>query len=255
MAIADLLAEDGDRAASNRLRKAAIALREQVESEFWLGDEHWYAQALDPAKKPVPAITSNAGHLLWAGLPSPERASAMAKRVRRPDLWSGWGVRTLATGYPTFNPMSYHNGSVWPHDTSLVVAGLAGYGHRDVANDLGSAIIEAAYHFPMARLPEVYCGFTRDGRFRTGPAEYLVANSPQAWSAATPYLLLQSFLGLRVGSPGSEVVVDPALPGWLERLELHGLWALGRRRRVAVRRSRDGYRVTGATFRPSLADA
>jgi glycogen debranching enzyme len=205
-------------------------------------EQRWYAQALDARKQAVVAVSSNPGHLLWAGLPSVERGAAMADRILAPDLASGWGVRTIATGYPTFNPMSYHNGSVWPHDTSLAIDGLVRYGHRQAANELATDLVEAGYHFPLGRLPEVWCGFARDRRFGTGPAEYIVANAPQAWAAATPFLLLRGILDLRVEGDGdaAELVADPVLPDWIDRIELTGIRALGRTHRLLVRRRRRG---------------
>jgi glycogen debranching enzyme len=258
-AIAELLAADGDRAAAGRLRRKAAALREQVESAYWLPEQRWYAQGLDASKRPIPAVSSNPGHLLWSGLPSVDRAAAMADRVLGPDIASGWGIRTLATGYPMYNPMSYHNGSIWPHDTSLTIDGLVRYGHRAAANTLATAVIEAAYHFPMGRLPEVWCGFARDRRFGTGPAEYIVANSPQAWAAATPFLLLRGILDARVEGVGGDatLLADPVLPDWLDRIELGGLQALGRSHRLLARRRRrdGGMLVTGdVPARPRAVD-
>ena len=160
-------------------------------------EEGFYAQALDGEKRPVAAIASNPGHLLFCGLPSPERARLVAARLRRPDLDSGWGVRTLAAGMPTYNPMSYHNGSVWPHDNSLIAAGLARYGEMGGLERIAGALFTAAEHLPERRLPELYCGFPRNEEAAAdGPVQYPVSCSPQAWAAGAAPLLMRAMLGL-----------------------------------------------------------
>ncbi len=243
--LAELAALDGDRELAASLARQAAALRERFEDVFWMPDEHCYAQALDASKRRIDAVTSNAGHVLWAGAASPERAALLTERLLQPDMFSGWGVRTLSSSYPTYNPMSYHNGSVWPHDNSLIAAGMAAYGHREEANRVVTATVEAALRFPKAQLPEVFCGFPRDERFSSRPADYVVACIPQAWSAATPFLLLQTVLGLRPELAERRLQVDPLLPDWLERIDVRGLRALGRRYTFRVRRTRRGMRISG----------
>ncbi|KRT63040.1 MAG: glycogen debranching protein [Chloroflexi bacterium CSP1-4] len=243
--LAQLSAELGDGALAERLAAEAAALRERFEAAFWLPAERCYAQALDAGKRPVDAVTSNAGHCLWAGIAAPEHATLLVERLLEPDMFTGWGIRTLSSSYPTYSPMSYHNGSVWPHDNALIAAGMAAYGHREAAARVITAVLEAAGHFADHRLPELFCGFARDHRYASRPAEYLVSCSPQAWSAGAPFLLLQTALGLRPAEFGQPPVIDPVLPEGIDRLAFRGLLAAGRRRTFAARRTARGVRVTG----------
>ena len=162
------------------MRRAARDLRARVEIRFWMEDQRFYALALDGEKRLVSSIASNPGHLLWCGLPDPARASAVAARVLKPDLFSGWGLRTLSAQHPAYNPLSYQLGSVWPHDTALCAAGLWRYGHHEEASRLLHAILEAAAAFEEERLPELFCGLDRSHGL---PVPYEEANSPQAWAA------------------------------------------------------------------------
>ena len=151
--LADLALELGDDELAGRLSAEAMALQQRFEAAFWMEDEDCYAQALDANKRQVTAVTSNAGHALWAGIASRERAARLVERLMRPDMSTGWGIRTLSSAYPTYSPMSYHNGSVWPHDNALIVAGMTAYGHRDAAMEIVSAQLEAGRHLPEHRLP------------------------------------------------------------------------------------------------------
>lgn len=169
-------------------RTKAEALRQTIEDTFWLEDAGFYAQALDGTKQPVDAISSNAGHLLFCGVPGPERAALVARRLAEPDMNSGWGIRTLSTRMATYNPMSYHNGSVWPHDVSLIMAGLYRYGHTEFARELARQLIHLASFDPCNRLAELYCGFADDGH---APVPYPVSCSPQAWAAGAGMLIAQ----------------------------------------------------------------
>ena len=243
--LARLAAELGDAPLAGRLEKEAADLRARFEAAFWLPDERCYAQALDARKLPVDAVTSNAGHCLWAGIASPERAALLVERLLEPDMFTGWGIRTLSSSYPTYSPMSYHNGSVWPHDNALIAAGMAAYGHRLAAGRVIGAVLEAAGHFADHRLPELFCGFARDHRYASRPAEYLVSCSPQAWSAGAPFLLLQAALGLRPVEFGRPPAIDPVLPDGIDRLDFRGVLAAGRRRSFTVRRTARGVRVGG----------
>lgn len=199
----------------------AETLRRLVEERFWMEDEQFYAIALDGDGAPCRAIGSNAGHLLFTGLPSPERAQAVTRRMLAAEFRSGWGLRTLATGQPRFNPMSYHNGSVWPHDTAMAAAGMARYGERHAVALLLGEIYAAATHFHM-RLPELFCGFERmPGE---PPIAYPVACLPQAWAAGSVFLMLQAALGVRIDAIEGVVEIDrPLLPSGLDRLNLTGL--------------------------------
>lgn len=205
-----------------RLEREAAALRERFEEAFWVPDLRYYAMALDGAKRQADAITSNPGQALWTGIVSPERARAVADRLLGPGLYSGWGVRTYAAGQPGYNPIGYHTGTVWPHDTSLIAAGLKRYGLEDEANELISRVFEAAQAFPAYRLPELFCGFERDSA--TAPVPYPVACSPQAWAAGAPFLFLETMLGLRPHAERGELeLLHPRLPAWLRSVRIRNL--------------------------------
>ncbi|MDI6623684.1 MAG: glycogen debranching N-terminal domain-containing protein [Brevundimonas sp.] len=196
----------------------AAGVRALVEDRFWMEDEQFYAIALDGDGEQCRSIGSNAGHLLFTGLPSKERARAVTKRMLAAEFRSGWGLRTLATGQARFNPMSYHNGSVWPHDTAMAAAGMAQYGERRAVALLLGEIYAAATHFQM-RLPELFCGFERmPGE---PPIAYPVACLPQAWAAGSVFLMLQAALGVRIDALEGVVEIDrPLLPSGIERLNL-----------------------------------
>ncbi len=221
--MADLYAVDGDSKRAEKLRAEAAELRERFARDFWMPGETSYAQALDAHKKQVPAVTSNAAHALWAGIATPEHAAALVRRLMEPDMYTGWGLRTLSSRYPTYNPMSYHNGSVWPHDSALAAHGMARYGFREEANEVVSGLMEAGRRFPNARLPELFCGFQRDLRFSSRPADYLVSCIPQAWSAGMIFLNLRTLLGMEPDLQTQRLLLDPALPPWLDRIDVRDL--------------------------------
>jgi glycogen debranching enzyme len=233
----------GDASWAADLRARSERIRCLVEEQFWLPDAGYYAQALDEEKDAVAAISSNSGHLLYCGLPSVERGRAVAARLRQADLDSGWGVRTLAAGMAAYNPMSYHNGSVWPHDNSLIAAGLARYGEVGGLERIASALFSAAERLPDRRLPELYCGFPRD-EHAAAPVPYPVSCSPQAWAAGAAPLLVRAMLGLEVDVKRAVLRVAPALPAWLGHVRIEGLEALGSRFDLTVERDGAGYRVT-----------
>jgi len=243
--LADLYAADGDLARADVLRGQARELREQFERDFWMEGESCYAQALDGSKQQVPAVTSNAGHALWAGIASPERGRRVAARLLSPDMFTGWGIRTLSSEYPTYNPMSYHNGSVWPHDNSLIAHGFARYGLRDEAAAIVAGLFEAGKRYPDARVPELFCGFARDLRFSSRPADYLVSCIPQAWSAGMSFLCLRVLLGMEPDLERRRLVVDPVLPSWLSRIGVEDLEVHDANLSFSVRRGAKGILVTG----------
>lgn len=212
----------GETELAARLEREAAALRERFEAAFWVPDLRYYAMALDGEKRQADAITSNPGQALWTGIVSPERARPVADRLLGPGLYSGWGVRTYAAGQPGYNPIGYHTGTVWPHDTSLIAAGLKRYGLEDEANELISRVFEAAQAFPAYRLPELFCGFERDSA--TSPVPYPVACSPQAWAAGAPFLFLETMLGLRPHAERGELeLLHPHLPSWLRSVRVRNL--------------------------------
>jgi glycogen debranching enzyme/glycosyltransferase involved in cell wall biosynthesis len=219
--LADLAGRRGDRAQAAQWQKLSDKLRDAVESEFWMEDAGFYAMAIDGEGKQCTIRTSNAGHLLFVGLPSPERAARVAERLMSAQLFSGWGVRTLATDEIAYNPMAYHNGSVWPHDTGICAIGLARYNHKDATLQLASGMFEAAIQFHM-RLPELFCGFIRAPG--ETPVPYPVACIPQAWSAGAGFMLVQACLGLRVDGWNNRIIVDrPTLPIGIDGLTVRGL--------------------------------
>jgi glycogen debranching enzyme len=204
------------------LDAAATKLADQFEAAFWCEDIGTYALALDGQKRPCRVRTSNAGQVLFSGIAAPARAEAVMRDLMRPSFFSGWGIRTVAREERRFNPMSYHNGSIWPHDNSLIAAGFARYGHKSAVDRVFQGLFDAATYMDLRRLPELYCGFQR-GRQR-GPTLYPVACSPQAWAAGTPLLLLQSSLGLEFDSDRNEILLrNPRLPSFLEEVTLRNL--------------------------------
>ena len=216
-ALADLGALLGDGRAEE-WRARAETVRALVEDRFWMEDQNFYAVALDGDGRQMQAIGSNAGHLLFSGLPSPERARLVTRRMLTAEFRSGWGLRTLAKGQARFNPMSYHNGSVWPHDTAMAAAGMARYGERRAVAMLLGEIYGAAAHFQL-RLPELFCGFIRE----TGepPIAYPVACLPQAWAAGSVFLMLQAALGISIdAAEGLVEVANPTLPPGVDRLSV-----------------------------------
>ena len=220
--LARLAYRRGEREFADRLERAAVQLRADFDSAFWVPEIGFYAMALDGDKRPVATLGSNAGQALWSGIVPPERAAVVADRLLKPDLFSGWGVRSYAAGQVGYNPVGYHTGSIWPHDNALIAAGLKATGSADAANVLAGRLIEAAQWFPDLRLPELFCGFGRDDV--GAPVAYPVACSPQAWAAAAPISLITTMLGLRAdASAGQLELVHPNLPAWLTRLTVKGL--------------------------------
>ncbi|HVV57847.1 MAG TPA: glycogen debranching N-terminal domain-containing protein [Gaiellaceae bacterium] len=218
-----------DEAMAVRLEREAEELRRRFDEAFWVERDGvgFYALGLDGDKQPIDALSSNIGHLLWSGIVPPERVAGMAELLVGERLWSGWGVRTLAAREAAYNPLVYHNGTVWPHDNSLIAWGLGRSGRPAEAVQIFEAMIEAAAHFDY-RLPEVFAGFRRMPLLP--PVVYPTASSPQAWAAATPVVLLRTLLGLEPDRPGRRLVSSATgLPAWAEGLTLSGIRAYGRR--------------------------
>jgi glycogen debranching enzyme len=221
---------------AEELERKASVLRERFEEAFWCEDLGTYALALDGAKKPCRVRSSNAGHVLLGGVASPERAALVAKQLLGGSFHSGWGIRTLAATEARYNPMSYHNGSVWPHDNALIGLGLARYGHCAEAARVLEGLAAAAARLDLKRLPELFCGFPRRGG--QGPTAYPVACSPQAWAAAAPIGLLGACLGLGFEPAARTVRLErPVLPAGLDRVALRGLSLGGARIDLSLRRA------------------
>lgn len=204
------------------LREEAARLRERFDAVFWCEDLGGYALALDGRKELCRVRTSNAGHCLWTGIAASERAGLLIETLMSPQFFSGWGIRTVSASERRYNPMSYHNGSVWPHDNALITAGMARYGLNESTLRVLEALLEATRFTDLQRLPELFCGFTR--RAGEGPTLYPVACSPQAWASASVFLLLQSCLGLSIDCPGKRLTFSrPALPRALREVKLSNL--------------------------------
>jgi glycogen debranching enzyme len=207
-------------------RAEAAALKERFNRDFWLEEQGWYALALDGEKRPVDALASNVGHALWSGIVADGRASLVAERLASRELFSGWGVRTLATSMARYDPLSYHNGSVWPHDTAVVASGLARYGRIEEAQRVIDGLLDLADRYDP-HLPELLSGLSRDDV--AAPVDYPASSAPQAWAAASPVLALRTLLGLDPRVPAGRVHVAPIPLPAMRRLEVRGL-ALGDRR-------------------------
>jgi glycogen debranching enzyme len=211
---------DHDRAAS--LRREALALKLRFNQEFWMEDEKYFCAALDKDKRQVRTVMSNPGHGLYCDIIDEDKAEHVARRLLQPDMFSGWGIRTMSKSAVAYNPMSYHNGSVWPHDNALIAAGLKRYGFIKATNRVVTAIFDAAIHADYMRLPELFCGFTR--RTPNQPVGYPVACSPQAWAAGSPLLMLQAILGVSARAHENMLTINkPHLPPWLNQVELRNL--------------------------------
>ncbi len=220
LARAHFALETGDQTTYQRYRSKARDLRRRFNEDFWLDELGTYALALDGDKKPVAAAASNVGHCLWTGIVDCERAEAVADRLLGDDLFSGWGIRTLAASMPAYNPASYHNGSVWPHDNAICAAGLTRYGFIDHAHRVIAAQLDVAAT-TQGRLPELFAGFPR--REVAVPAAYPTSCSPQAWAAASPLLWLRTLLRLDPWASRRQVWLAPRLPRDIGRLHVEGI--------------------------------
>ncbi len=207
---------------AGQLMTEAQALAARFEQAFWCDDLGIYALALDGDKQPCKVRTSNAGQLLFTGIVSADRARLVAADLMRPHFFSGWGIRTVAHGEARYNPMSYHDGSIWPHDNALIALGLARYGLKHSVAHLFKALFDAATYMDLRRLPELFCGFRREKR--RGPTLYPVACAPQAWASATPFTLLEAALGLEFDAGRGEIRLrNPCLPAFLNEVVLRDL--------------------------------
>lgn len=241
-----LAARLGDSELSAKLAREAEELRIKFEEAFWIEEAGTYAIALDGDKRRCEVLASNAGHCLFAGIVAPDRAKRVADLLTGKRFHSGWGVRTVAVGEARYNPMSYHNGSIWPHDNGLIALGLARYGHKKAALSIFEGIFDSALYDDLRRLPELFCGFER--RRRQGPTAYPVACSPQAWAAATPFALVAAAIGCVIDPAASTLQLDrPVLPKFLNDLTIRNI-AIGEAR-VDLRLARVDGDVTTAVLR------
>jgi glycogen debranching enzyme len=246
-----------DHELAEKLEQQAAELKRRFNEDFWLEDRMFFALALDGEKRKVDSLTSNIGHLLWSGIADEAKADACVQHLMGPALFSGWGVRTMASTEGAYNPIGYHVGTVWPHDNSIIAWGLRRYGYAEAAARITMGILEAATFFD-SRLPEAFAGYDRTETWF--PVEYPTACSPQAWSTAAPLLLIRCMLGME--PVGNKLLVDPAVPqpiGQVELLDIQGRWghvdAFGRGR-VEVSASAAAQPVLSAAPRvhPPFAD-
>jgi glycogen debranching enzyme len=214
--MSEVFDELGEPGRAAELRSKAAALFKRFNEAFWDEELGFYAFALDGEKKKVLTVASNAGHCLWSGIAPPERAGKVVKRLMAPDMWSGWGIRTLSAINPAFNPYNYQTGSVWPHDNAVIALGFKRYGFSAEAARIARDISEAGSHFLLNQLPELYTTIKRDET--SFPVQYLGANIPQAWAAGSVFQLMQAILGFRPDAPRGKLYVDPSLPEWLPDL-------------------------------------
>jgi glycogen debranching enzyme len=210
---------------ARRLNRDADQLFQRFNEDFWIDERGgYYAIGLDGDKRRIDSLTSNIGHLLWSGIVPKDRARLLAQRLMSDELFSGWGIRTLSTSDLGYNPIGYHLGTVWPHDSSIAALGLARYGFRDESNRIALALLDAAA-FSGHRLPEAFAGYPRS--FTRFPVPYPTACSPQAWATGAPLLLVRAMLGLDT-SRGA-VALHPAIPSQIGRIQVSGLHAFGSR--------------------------
>lgn len=218
---AEMFSVLGDTVLADELNQKANSLQERFEKAFWCESERFYALALDANKNPVPTIASNIGHCMWSGLLSKERAEIVVRRLMQEDMSSGWGIRTLSSENPYYNPNSYHCGSIWPHDNGIIALGFKRYGFWQEAARIARDISEAASFFVSYRLPELYAGIQRESN--NFPIQYSGANVPQGWAAGSAFHLTQALLGIHADAPNGRLYVDPTLPHWLNDVELHDI--------------------------------
>jgi glycogen debranching enzyme len=220
--MASIMRSFGDIKTADKLKKDAADLAKHFEKTYWMPQRGFYAMALDRDKRQLQVISSNPGHLLFTRILTQERARSVTQRFMRPDMFSGWGCRTMSREERVFNPLSYHRGSVWPHDNSMIAHGMALYEFREQALQIFTGLFQAAVNFRGYRLPELFCGIER--RDYDEPVQYPVSCSPQAWASGAIFLLLTSILGIRPSAHRRELnVVNPALPPWVDYLNVRNL--------------------------------
>ena len=230
----------GEHQRAAELLADAAALKQRFNARFWMPEENYFAIALDSQGQQVRSIASDPGACLAYGIVDDDKAKSVADRLMAPDMFSGWGIRTLSSRHPAFNPFAYHLGSVWPSPNSIAASGLKRYGFVDHMHRLASGLFAASQVFDLNRLPEVFGGHTRDAR-HPHPGLYPGACSPQAWSAGAVTLLVQTLLGLTPFAPRGILVVDPAMPAWLPEITLHNIQVGGARASLAFRRDATGH--------------
>ncbi|MDI6817520.1 MAG: glycogen debranching N-terminal domain-containing protein [Actinomycetota bacterium] len=227
LAAAELTEVLGKGSEAERLRASARKLKTAFDKDFWMEKEGFFAEALDKNKEKVDSITSNPGQLLWTGIVDGDKADIVRKRLFAPDMFSGWGIRTMSSSMAAYNAMSYHNGSVWPHDNAFIMKGLVDYGFHDDALRVIDAVLDAGQYFPFQRLPELFCGFDRESS--RIPIDYPAASSPQAWASGAPMLMLTAMLGMKANADEKILILNPGFPADIYRIFLSGVHIGGTR--------------------------
>jgi glycogen debranching enzyme len=207
---------------AQKLWKEAEALKKKFNEQFWDAELGCYVLALDGAKRPCRVVSSNAGQCLFTGIVEEDKVRMLADTLMHRNMFSGWGIRTLSAAEKRYNPMSYHNGSIWPHDTALIAYGLSLYGYQKEALKILDALFSASLFIELQRLPELYCGFNR--KANEGPTAYPVACSPQAWSVSVIFILMQSFLRIHINAINKTIVFDkPEMPEYIDKISVSNL--------------------------------
>lgn len=254
--LAEMLDARGEWGYAASLYGEASMLQERFNRDFWLQDEGYYAQALDHRKRPIRAVTSNPGHALMCGILPLERAQAVAERLLQPDMSSGWGIRTRSATDRSYNPMSYHNGSVWPHDSAVIACGMYRSGLYEAGEAVTAQLTAASEHFRLRRLPELMCGFSASEAPGRTPVPYDVSCSPQAWASGAPFMLLQAMLGLEIDFRSGQLRLAPRLPEWTGRVSIDPLTVRGRHVRIeAAGAHGSAYDAGAAADEPRSEDA
>lgn len=239
--MAELYDYMGNKDQANKLRKEAVELKEKFNDQFWMDNEKYYALALDKDKKQVQTITSDPGHALWSEIVPPEKSNDIANTLLGEGLFSGWGIRTMSKDEKVYSPVAYHNGTVWPHDNSVIALGLAKYGFKEHVNQIASALFFSAEQFEDNRLPELFCGYGSDQEETIVP--YPVACSPQAWAAGTPFALAQALLGLQVDSLKKVIHLNPTLPENINWMKFTGTHVGNGKLDLIIQRENEGITV------------
>ena len=239
-AVALAFAAEGDHDRSARLLSEAAALKKRFNARFWMPEENYFAIALDPDGKQVRSVASDPGSCLAYGIVDDEKADAVANRLLADDMFSGWGIRTLSSHHPAYNPFAYHLGSVWPSPNSIASFGLMRYGFVDHMHTVAAGLFATTQVFDLDRLPEVFGGHTRDAR-HPHPGLYPGACSPQAWSAGAVIFLVMTMIGLTPLAPRGTLVVDPALPDWLPEITVRNIQVGAARASLRLRRDSTGH--------------
>jgi len=221
--LAEIFQALGDQQRAETLIEQAQTLKRRFNELFWMEDEGCYAFGLDSEKQQITSLASNAGQCLWSGIAEPTKAARTARRLLKEDMWSGWGIRTLSARNPAYNPFSYHNGSIWPHDNGIIAEGFKRYGLIEETYQVVRAIFDAVEHFEAYRPPEVFAGVKREGLFDFPVLYPGGANIPQAWATGCIFHMLRTLLGLRAAAPQRRLYVRPTLPSWLPDIDVHRL--------------------------------